>query len=453
VATSQAGFISDAISNVVQALLVGGILAFLVLFLFLRDARYPVAIAVAIPISVVGSFALLDAAGVSLNIMTLGGLALGVGMLVDNSIVVLENIFRHRERGKAPRGGRGRLGAEEVQGAITASTLTTISVFGPIVYVEGVAGELFGALALAVAFSLLVSLLVALTLLPVLASRWGEEGEHRARARGSARRVARGLALGRLDAARSTPSTAASRRLAGRYHERARSERALEHPGPGGRLALGLLLAGLAVGASSCRAPVLPDVDQGAFRVALELERGTPLERPPKRLRSGWRRRSCAPTPRWPPSSPASAAQRRRGVETARGRACTPPAGRRPAAGRRRHAPRASSGCGRAMDVGAAPGSRWRVGETGGRPPRSAGCSAAGSRPRGAGPRRRLDGRARLRRRRRRAAPGHRPLTNVRVGTELGQPEIRVEIDRERAAASASSRARSRGRSSATCAA
>src|SRR5690606_38811776 len=94
VAMSQAGFISDAISNVVSALVFGGILAFLVLFLFLRDARYPVAIALAIPISVIATFALMDLAGVSLNIMSLGGLALGVGMLVDNSIVVLENIFR-----------------------------------------------------------------------------------------------------------------------------------------------------------------------------------------------------------------------------------------------------------------------------------------------------------------------------------------------------------------------
>jgi len=173
VASSQAGFIADSISNVVQALVFGGILAFLVLFLFLRDPRYPVAIATAIPISVVGTFALMEAAGISLNIMSLGGLALGVGMLVDNSIVVLENIFRHREElGEDPVTSAGK-GAEEVQRAITASTLTTISVFGPIIYVEGVAGELFRSLSLAVAFSLLASLAVALTLLPTLAARFG----------------------------------------------------------------------------------------------------------------------------------------------------------------------------------------------------------------------------------------------------------------------------------------
>ncbi len=173
VASSQAGFIADSISNVVQSLIFGGILAFLVLFLFLRDPRYPVAIALAIPISVVGTFALMEATNVSLNIMSLGGLALGVGMLVDNSIVVLENIFRHRKEEGKDAMRSAAVGAEEVQRAITASTLTTISVFGPIVYVEGVAGELFSSLSLAVAFSLIASLVVALTLLPALAARWG----------------------------------------------------------------------------------------------------------------------------------------------------------------------------------------------------------------------------------------------------------------------------------------
>ena len=158
VASSQAGFIADSISNVVSALMFGGMLAFLVLFFFLRDPRYPVGVALAIPISVIGAFALMEAFDVSLNIMSLGGLALGVGMLVDNSIVVLENVFRHRELGKDALESAA-IGAEEVQGAITASTLTTVSVFGPIVYVEGVAGELFGDLSLAVTFSLMASLL------------------------------------------------------------------------------------------------------------------------------------------------------------------------------------------------------------------------------------------------------------------------------------------------------
>lgn len=172
VASTQAEFISESISNVVQALILGGLLAFLVLFFFLRDPRYPVGVALAIPISVIGTFSLMEAFDVSLNIMSLGGLALGVGMLVDNSIVVLENIFRHRELGASPQEAAA-LGAEEVQGAITASTLTTVAVFGPIIYVEGVAGELFADLSLTVAFSLMMSLLVALTLLPAVAARFG----------------------------------------------------------------------------------------------------------------------------------------------------------------------------------------------------------------------------------------------------------------------------------------
>ena len=171
IATNQATFIDESISNVVQALILGGLLAFIVLFFFLRDPRYPVAIALAIPISVIGTFSLMDAFGVSLNIMSLGGLALGVGMLVDNSIIVLENIFRHRQAGLGALEAAAR-GAEEVQGAITASTLTTVSVFGPIIYVQGVAGELFGALSLAVAFSLLASLAVAITLLPAMAGHF-----------------------------------------------------------------------------------------------------------------------------------------------------------------------------------------------------------------------------------------------------------------------------------------
>jgi hydrophobic/amphiphilic exporter-1 (mainly G- bacteria), HAE1 family len=277
VATSQADFISDSIASVVQALMWGALLAFLVLFLFLRDSRYPVAIALAIPISVVGTFALLDAAGVSLNIMSLGGLALGVGMLVDNSIVVLENIFRHRERGLGAAAAAA-LGAEEVQGAITASTLTTISVFGPILYVQGVAGELFGALALAVAFSLLCSLGVALTLLPVMASRWGGEGS--ASEGPLARQLRRGgRALG-SGFARLTrrPLDAFDRfygRVAAGYHRLLTASLAAR----GRVLASAVLVLALSLGvAALLPRSILPEVDQGAFTVRVELERGTPLE-------------------------------------------------------------------------------------------------------------------------------------------------------------------------------
>ncbi|HEX8244618.1 MAG TPA: efflux RND transporter permease subunit, partial [Longimicrobium sp.] len=266
VATSQAGFISDALSNVVQEVILGGILAFLVLFFFLREWRYPVAVALVIPISLIATFALLQATGVTLNIMSLGGLALGVGLLMDNSIVVLENIFRHRELG-ARAAVAAAAGTEEVQRAIIASTLTNIAVFGPIVYVEGVAGQMLGALALSVSFSLIASIVVAVTLLPAMAARWDEGmGMDGARRHGwLARQMAR-------------PLDAFERgfgRLTGRYERLL--ETGMRHRGRTMAVALTLLVAGLWILASLPRS-VLPDVDQGSFRARLELPRGTPLE-------------------------------------------------------------------------------------------------------------------------------------------------------------------------------
>ena len=315
VAFSQAGFIADSISNVVSALVLGGLLAFLVLFFFLRDPRYPVGVALAIPISVVGTFALMDAFGVSLNIMSLGGLALGVGMLVDNSIVVLENIFRHREEGKSALEAAA-LGAEEVQGAITASTLTTISVFGPIIYVQGVAGELFSDLSLSVAFSLLASLLVALTLLPALAARFaGGAGTEDADAPEApdatpasgrwarVRWIGRGALLAPLRAVVATLSVAAQlvgywldllrslvaplvrpllaafdvgfTRFQGRYHRTL--DWALDHRGRVLAASAGALALTVLIGWFLPR-DLLPDVDQGAFDVRLTLEEGTSLD-------------------------------------------------------------------------------------------------------------------------------------------------------------------------------
>jgi len=277
VATAQAGFITDAISNVVQTLVYGGILAFLVLFLFLHDPRYPVAISLAIPISVVATFALLDLTGISLNIMSLGGLALGVGMLVDNSIVVLENIFRHREMGVPPREAAA-IGAEEVQTAVIASTLTTIAVFAPIVYVQGVAGELFGDLSIAVASALLASLVVALTLLPTMAARWGAEPVGRP---SLLVRLVRPpfRALGRVGRAATQPIFVAFDkrfdRFAVWYHRML--EGALDRRGAVMGGAVAALVAGLAIAASLDRS-VLPNVEQGEFTVRITLPRGTPLE-------------------------------------------------------------------------------------------------------------------------------------------------------------------------------
>jgi HAE1 family hydrophobic/amphiphilic exporter-1 len=334
VATSQAGFIRDAISNVVQALAFGAILAFLVLFLFLHDARYPVAISLSIPISVILTFGLLYAFDVSLNIMSLGGLALGVGMLVDNSIVVLENIFRHRERGMSAAAAAA-LGAREVQAAITASTFTTIAVFGPIIYVKGVAGELFKDLSIAVAVSLLASLLVALTLLPMIAARIrAGEGEAEDKGEGDEAKAGRvipglgeyaresrqrhggetkwwrwpsivtqwvGAVIGSLIAVVialvialvkfwggliARPLSAAAQplfrafdrgfeRFAERYHRTL--EWAIDHRGATLAMAAAVFGAALLLGYALPR-DLLPQVDEGAYRARIDLPLGTPLE-------------------------------------------------------------------------------------------------------------------------------------------------------------------------------
>jgi HAE1 family hydrophobic/amphiphilic exporter-1 len=176
VVSDRSLFIESSISEVLQTALFGGLLAVVVLFFFLRSARATVIVAFAIPISVLITFAPLKLSGVSLNIMSLGGLALGIGMLVDNSIVVLESIHRCREEGDEMIRATIR-GVSEVGSAVTASTLTSIAVFFPMVFVEGVAGQMFGDLGLTVVFSLLASLAVALFFIPMLASRQIESQE------------------------------------------------------------------------------------------------------------------------------------------------------------------------------------------------------------------------------------------------------------------------------------
>ena len=171
--SEQAGFIRQAIQEVLSTAAIGGLLAMLTLYVFLRDMRSTLIIGSAIPVSIIGSFFLMYLCGVSLNIMSLGGLALGIGMLVDNAIVVLESIDRQRALGLS-RAQAALRGALEVGQAITASTLTTICVFAPLVFVQGVAGQLFNNLALTVSFSLLLSLAVAVTLIPMLAAVAGD---------------------------------------------------------------------------------------------------------------------------------------------------------------------------------------------------------------------------------------------------------------------------------------
>jgi HAE1 family hydrophobic/amphiphilic exporter-1 len=163
-------FIERAVSNVRDSALYGSLLAVFILLVFLRNIRSTLVIAVSIPISVVATFALMYFYGFTLNTITFGGLALGVGVLVDNAIVVLENIFRHRQEGEE-HVDAARTGSQEVALAITASTLTTIVVFIPVVFMKGISGIVFQQLAWVVSFSLFSSLLVALTLVPLLSSR------------------------------------------------------------------------------------------------------------------------------------------------------------------------------------------------------------------------------------------------------------------------------------------
>ncbi|MBE6333460.1 MAG: efflux RND transporter permease subunit [Bacteroidales bacterium] len=169
--SNQGQFIDAAIGEVKDTAVLGVILAMAVLFVFLKRFNVTMVVCLSIPISIIATFNLMYFNGMSMNIMTLGGLALGAGMLIDNAIVVMENIFRYLEKGVSPNEASIK-GASEVGGAITSSTLTTIVVFLPIVYIQGAAGELFKEQAWTVSFSLLSSLIVAMLVIPMLASKF-----------------------------------------------------------------------------------------------------------------------------------------------------------------------------------------------------------------------------------------------------------------------------------------
>ncbi len=169
--TDQSEFIKDSINTVQNSAIWGGILAVIVLFAFLRNFSTTLIIATAIPISLIATFGLLYFGGLTLNQMSFGGLALGIGLIVDNAIVVLENIVRKREHGEARKISAG-IGTQEVSGAIIAATLTTSVIFLPVVFMQTTTGTMFQELGLVVVFALLCSLLVALTLVPMLASRY-----------------------------------------------------------------------------------------------------------------------------------------------------------------------------------------------------------------------------------------------------------------------------------------
>ncbi|NNE36458.1 MAG: efflux RND transporter permease subunit, partial [Rhodothermales bacterium] len=172
VMSDQSQFIRQSIDSVKNSAFWGGLLAILILYLFLRNGSSTFIIALSIPISVVATFGLLYFTGMTLNQMTFGGLALGIGMMVDNGIVVLENIVRHREEKGMSLIESASVGTREVVGAIIASTLTTCVIFVPLLFMETITGELFQALAIVVVFSLACSLIAAVTLVPVLSSRF-----------------------------------------------------------------------------------------------------------------------------------------------------------------------------------------------------------------------------------------------------------------------------------------
>ncbi len=169
--SNQGQFIDAAIGEVKDTAVLGVLLAMAVLFVFLKRFNVTMVVCLSIPISIIATFNLMYFNGMSMNIMTLGGLALGAGMLIDNAIVVMENIFRYLEKGVSPNEASIK-GASEVGGAIISSTLTTIVVFLPIVYIQGAAGELFKEQAWTVSFSLLSSLIVAMLVIPMLASKF-----------------------------------------------------------------------------------------------------------------------------------------------------------------------------------------------------------------------------------------------------------------------------------------
>ena len=255
----QSRFIEHSIDEVLNTAMIGGILAIIVLFLFLRSVKSTLIIALSIPLSIVATFFLMYGANISLNIMSLSGLALGIGMLVDNSIVVLEAIHRYQTQGHSPREAAD-LGASEVGHAVVASTLTTVCVFAPIVFVEGIAGQLFADQALTVTFSLVASLLVAIMLIPMLASL-GQDGVENVRI--------------------ETPKKVREFFLVRPYSwflAYALRQRLVF-------LAVALVLFAAALSLlTGLGSELIPEISQGEFFVDLQLPPGTPVEQTSRRI-------------------------------------------------------------------------------------------------------------------------------------------------------------------------
>ena len=247
----QAVFIDRAISEVIKAAVLGGLLAVLVIFIFLRNIWFTFTIALSIPVSIIATFFLMGQAGISLNIMSLGGIALATGLLVDNAIVVLENISRYRSSGEGLVSAAIK-GASEVGGAVIAATLTTIAVFLPLAFVEGIAGQLFRDQALTVTFALMISLGVAMTVIPMMASIRGRQSKA---VGGLGNRLGHWFSAGY-----------------GHMLDWALAHRFLTLCAATVLLALSvLILQGIGT-------ELMPQLEQGRFNITLEAAPGTPLE-------------------------------------------------------------------------------------------------------------------------------------------------------------------------------
>ncbi len=317
----QSRFISSAVDDVKAAAVIGGIIAVIVLFGFLGDSRATTIVGIAIPVSVIGTFLLMYLNGVSLNIMSLGGIALAVGMLVDNSIVVLENIVRKKEQGEGVAEAAVN-GTAEVASAVFAATLTTIAVFFPMVFISGIAGQLFGDQALTVTFALTFSLIVALTLIPMLSalsmgSRYGYENVEPAPPWEPKNIVLRGIrrVLGFISWLFNAIVVGIIRLFRFVFHWGGKGLRLLLTPVTWGFQALyraiaavyptmlrwslnhrgAVILAALAIFVSTMAlvprlgTELIPQLSQGEFNVDLRLPPGAPLEETDRAIRSAQR--------------------------------------------------------------------------------------------------------------------------------------------------------------------
>jgi HAE1 family hydrophobic/amphiphilic exporter-1 len=258
---NQGNFIERAISNVAQSLLYGGLLAGLVLLFFLQNRRSTPVISMAIPISLIATFGLMFFGNFTLNLMSLGGLALGVGMMVDSSVVVLENIYRqHREAGLEAEQAAVQ-GTGQVASAVIAGTVTTLVIFLPLIFVQGVSGVLFKELAFVIMFSLFCALLVALSLVPMLASKFlaGDRKD----------------GVGDQWAGLSTRAGQTLKNMENSYRDLL--QRLLLHPWRVLWVALGLFAASLLL-IPSIGTEFIPPSDEGEVRVTGEMEVGTRLE-------------------------------------------------------------------------------------------------------------------------------------------------------------------------------